>query len=271
MKNFQEVNTIVIGGINVDFVFTGYKKLLKAGELAESNTLKILPGGKSRNIAQMMARFKNKNQVSMIGKTTKDTFGLWKIPVEAMKKNGVNIDFIQYSQDESALPGIAAIPVFENGENQIFLNNGVNTQFSKEDIYKAESLFQEVGKNNGILVLALEMPISTAKEAFRMAKKYGVKIAVDTGGINQSHIEDYIDLFSIGIDFLKPNVHETEILTNIIVHDIYSAKQAAKEFQKISGVSTVLITTGEGGAYLIHNKRVNRFNFVFKTDYFVLI
>jgi sugar/nucleoside kinase (ribokinase family) len=44
---------IVPGGLNTDIVGMGVEKLLAPGELALGGKLKIGPGGKARNMAQM--------------------------------------------------------------------------------------------------------------------------------------------------------------------------------------------------------------------------
>lgn len=115
----KDLSIIVIGGLNTDIVAVGARKLLKAGEYTYASELKIGPGGKSRNIAQMTAMLSGKNKVAMVGKTSKDPYGLWKIPILALKKAKVNTDFVTITsfKESGQFSGIALIPVDKQGKN----------------------------------------------------------------------------------------------------------------------------------------------------------
>ncbi len=249
MMNDKDVNIIVIGGLNTDIIASGVKNLLGSGELTRSGTLVIGPGGKSRNMAQMMAMFLGKGRVAMIGKTSKDPYHLWKIPVTALKQAGVNTDFIKVIdfQETGKYPGIALIPVNENGENQIYCLPGINDDFDADDIDAADALFDIVGKNQGILALSLELPLSTAIHAIRKACSKNIRVVLDPGGLDID--SDYTELLKQDIYILKPNEHEAKILTGVDVKDIASAKKAADIFFK-TGVQNVMITHGKNGAYV---------------------
>jgi len=75
---------IVPGGLNTDIVGLGVEKLLAPGELTLGGKLKIGPGGKARNMAQMGAVYLGDGTVAMIGRSSKDPFGLWKIPMQSL-------------------------------------------------------------------------------------------------------------------------------------------------------------------------------------------
>lgn len=246
--NKQDISMIVIGGLNTDIIATGAKKLLQSGELTYANELHIGPGGKSRNIAQMIVTLSNKKNVAMIGKTSKDPYGLWKLPVDSLNNAGVNTDYVNIvSYEESKqFPGIALIPVDTQGKNQIYVIPGINNDFSPEDIDRADELFQIVAKNYGMLVLTLELPYQTAIHAVEKANKLGIKVLLDPGGIDEE--KDYKELLSRQIFLIKPNEHEAKILTGIEVNDYDSAKQAAQKLL-LSGIENVFITYGEQGGY----------------------
>lgn len=243
------MKTIVIGSLNTDLVATGIKEFPKPGEHVYGKELLIGPGGKSRNIADMIANLTGSNTVAMVGRTVKDPYGLWRQPIDALRKAGVSTEFINILDFETThkLPGIALIPVDTKGRNQIFVLPGVSDDFSVEDINAAEELFKEVASNSGTLVLTLECPLDTATYAVEMAKKHGLKVMFDPGGIEAD--TDLGNLLSAGIFLIKPNEHETKILTGIDVIDLDSAKQAAEKLQGF-GITNVLITAGANGAYL---------------------
>lgn len=243
------MQTIVIGSLNTDLVATGIKQFPKPGEHVYGKELLIGPGGKSRNIADMLAQLSPSGSITMVGRTVKDHYGLWKAPIDALHSVGVNTDYVSILDfaDTQKLPGIALIPVDEQGNNQIFVLPGISNDFSTSDIDNATSLFEQVGKNNGVLVLTLECPLPTAIYAVRLTNKHGLKVLFDPGGIEND--SDLDELIEAGIYLIKPNEHEAKILTDIDVIDFESAKRAAARLHE-QGIENVLITAGVNGAYL---------------------
>ena len=238
---------IVPGGLNTDIVGLGVEKLLAPGELTLGGKLKVGPGGKARNMAQMAAAYLGEGKVAMIGRTCKDPFGLWKIPVHSLDEAGVDTTFIKILEFEEAgqkYPGIALIPVDEQGHNQIYVLPGVNEDFSSEDVDAADELFKNEEKQK-ILLLALEIPMDTAQHCIGKAASSGIRVILDPGGISTP----VDDLVNEKVFLLKPNEHETKILTGLPVNDFESAKKPANILLS-KGVQNVLITHGAEGAYL---------------------
>ena len=243
------MKTIVIGSLNTDLMAVGIKQFPKPGEHVYGKELLIGAGGKSRNIADMIARLAPAHSVAMVGRTVNDPYGLWRQPLAALEEAGVDTNHVNVVDYDKAqkLPGIALIPVDENGNNQIFVLPGISDDFSSDDIDSANSLFESAGHNNGTLVLTLECPLKTAIHAVRLANKCGLKVLFDPGGIEAD--TDLTELITAGIYLIKPNEHEAKILTGIDVRDFESAKAAARKLQD-KGIENVLITAGIGGAYL---------------------
>ncbi len=249
MRDMKQV--IVAGGLNTDIIAKGVDVLLGPGELTRSGELVIGPGGKSRNIAQMIAAYQPELSVHMIGKTARDPFGLWQVPYDALREAGVCVDAVQIrSVDETGLfPGIALIPVDTGGRNQIYCLPGINDTLSEEDILASEQLFGDTGRAGGVLAISLEMPIPAAVGALRLAGRTGVRSVVDPGGISPD--ADYRQILAQEISLLKPNEHEIEILTGKAVMDLASAAAAARALMGEFPVRNVLITHGANGSYLI--------------------
>lgn len=243
------MQTIVIGSLNTDLVATGIKQFPKPGEHVYGKELLIGAGGKSRNIADMIAHLSPTGSVAMVGRTVKDPYGLWQAPIDALHKVGVNTDYVNILDyaDVQKLPGIALIPVDQQGNNQIFVLPGISDDFSVSDIDNAAELFEQVGKNNGALILTLECPLPTAIHAVQLANTHGLKVLFDPGGIEAD--SDINELIKAGIYLIKPNEHEAKILTGIDVTDFETAKQAATNLHE-QGIENILITAGVYGAYL---------------------
>lgn len=239
---------IVVGGLNTDIVATGVDVLLGPGELSRSGDLYIGPGGKSSNIARMSASLLGPERITMVGKTSRDPYGLWEVPLKALREAGVNTDPIAVEDLERSgkFPGIALIPVNKQGENQIYCIPGINDDFSPADLDRAESIF-EGSADKGILALTLEMPLDTAAHAIRKAQEHRLRVVLDPGGINA--LQDVQGLLHAGIYCIKPNEHEAKILTGIEVVDSPTAERAAQTLLA-RGIKNVLITHGSKGAYL---------------------
>jgi len=239
---------IVPGGLNTDLIGLGVERLLGPGELTLGGTFHVGPGGKARNMAQMAAAWLGPGQVAMIGKSVRDPFGLWKVPLDALQEAGVNTEAIQILDFEQAgrkFPGIALIPVDPSGRNQIYCIPGINNDFLPADIRAAEKIFSHAA-NSAYLMLALEIPMETVKASIESAKRHGIRVVLDPGGISPE-AENNLPLQDIFL--IKPNEHEAEILTSIPITGLESALEAASRLLS-RGVQYVMITHGAHGAYL---------------------
>jgi ribokinase len=243
-----DVALIVIGGVNTDITALGVDRILSPGELTRSGRLLIGPGGKSCNLARMAAPLLAPRGVFMIARTCRDPYGLWQVPLQALRDAGVNTDFVKEIDFEGTgeYPGVALIPVDKEGENQIYCLPGINDSFQPGDIEDASSLFDTTG-DTGMLALTLEMPLDTAVHAARKAVSSGMKVVLDPGGMDA--LSDYGELLGLGLFILAPNEHEAGMLTGIGVEDMDSAREAARSLMD-HGIENVVLTHGEKGAYV---------------------
>jgi ribokinase len=245
----MKVSIVVIGSLNTDIFLPGVSNFPKAGEQVFAEKISFGPGGKSRNMAQMIAVLSNSGAVAMVGKTVEDPYGLWKIPMDALRTAGVNTDFIKIENFSRVkkFPGIAIIPVDKNGNNAIFVASGINEDFSSKDIDSARRVISKAK----YMVVTFERSMETLLYALKTAARYGVKSLVDPGGI--SGVKNPRQILNFNIFLLKPNEHETEILTGIKVKDLSSAKKAAKKLLS-KKVENLLITHGKNGAYFFNKE-----------------
>jgi ribokinase len=248
---------LVVGGLNTDIVAAGVEALLGPGELSRSGELFIGPGGKSSNIARMCACLLGPDRVFMVGRTSRDPYGLWDVPVKALREAGVNTDNVAIEDMEQSgkFPGIALIPVNRSGENQIYCIPGINDDFSPADLDRAAPLFV-TSAHSGILALTLEMPLETVAHAILKAREHGIRVVLDPGGIHKA--QEARPLLHEGIHCIKPNEHEARILTGVEVVDFPSAQKAAERLLG-RGIRNVMITHGSEGAYLFNRKKAEHF------------
>jgi len=249
----EQLKVLIIGSLNIDFVGLNIPKFLNPGELSYGGELFIGPGGKSRNIAQMVSFLIGKNKVAILGLLSDDPLGLWKIPLKALKDAGVITDYIKILKFKKVnkFPGSALIIVDKNGKNQIYVLPGVNELFDEKYIEEMEFLFKKISQNRGLLILTFEAPLNVIKLSIEKGIKYGIRIFIDPGGIEKGR--GFEDIIKKGIYFLKPNEFEAEILTGIQIKDFNSAKKSAKILLK-KGIENILITHGEKGGYYFNQK-----------------
>jgi ribokinase len=241
---------IVPGGLNTDIIGLGVDRLLAPGELTLGGELRIGPGGKARNMAQMAAAYLGKDTVAMIGRSSRDPFGLWEVPLRALEEAGVDtshVKVLDFAEAGHTYPGIALIPVDKAGKNQIYVLPGVNADFCAADVDAAESLFK-ARERNRILLLALEIPLETVRHCLNKARTHGIPVILDPGGIDAPIDE----LLGERIFLLKPNEHEAAVMTGLSISGFDSAAAAAGRLLE-RGVRNVLITHGSRGAYFFND------------------
>jgi ribokinase len=191
-------------------------------------------GGKGANQAVAAARLGG--EVSLIAKIGADAFG--EMAIENFKNEKINTTHI--STDSDVPSGVAFIVVDDKGENIIVVAPGANSMLNEKNIRDADAV---IGKAD-IVLLQLEIPMSTVAEGVRLAKKHNRMVMLNPAPATS--IPDEI-LFSV--DIITPNQTEALTLTGIAVNDTRTAQQACDVLHG-KGVSTIIITMGEQGAYI---------------------
>lgn len=226
---------VVIGSLNMDMVLET-SRMPKAGETIAGKSVMYAPGGKGANQAYAVGKLGG--NVSMIGAIGDDTFGA------ALKKNledvGVTTSGLEIIKGTPT--GQAFITVDEHGENSIILISGTNGLVTTKmiDDHRAEI------EQSDIVVMQLEIPIEVVSYAKKLALELGKMIIIDPAPA----VENLPDSFWDGIDYLKPNETELEILTGIHAESVEELKKGAKILQS-KGVKNVIVTSGEKGCLLV--------------------
>lgn len=212
-------------------------KLPVPGETILGGEFFMNHGGKGANQAVAAARLGGK--VSLITKTGDDLFArqAWKI----FGSENINIDNLII--DPLHPSGVALITVDAKGENCIVVAPGSNSYLNCEDI----KLAQEQITNSDIVLMQLEIPLSTVEFAANLAFQSGIKVVLNPAPATPLSDELLTKLYMI-----TPNETEAEIITGIRVTDISSATEAAINLHE-RGVKVVIITLGSKGALLYAN------------------
>jgi ribokinase len=224
---------IVIGSSNTDMVIKT-EKLPVPGETILGGTFLMNPGGKGANQAVAAARLGGK--VTFVTKRGNDLFG--NQAVGLLMREGIDTQYVV--KDLEFPSGVALITVDSYGENSIVVAPGSNGNLMREDI---PALIFETGKFE-ILLLQLEIPISTVEYSAVTASEHGIKVILNPAPA--CRLPDNLLRHSW---LITPNETEAESITGVTINDLYSAEKAATLIQA-RGVKNVIITMGETGAFI---------------------
>lgn len=237
-SNVKKPKIIVIGSCNTDMVVKA-NRLPVPGETVLGGSFMMSPGGKGAN--QSIAAARLGGDVTFIAKTGNDLFA--RQSIELYEAEGINTNYV--FSDPNNPSGVALISVDRYGENCIIVASGANQSLSLEDIEKARNEII----NADIVLMQLEIPIDTVEYAAKLACQHHKKVI-----LNPAPASILSDEIIKSLYLIVPNSVEAEILSGIKVHNLETAKKAAKIISQ-KGVDNVVITLGKNGAFLKDGKK----------------
>lgn len=240
IKTMAAQKIVVVGSTNMDMVVKTHHIPLP-GETVLAGSFFMNPGGKGANQAVAVARLGGR--AVFISKVGNDVFG--KQSAQLFDEEGINTYYL-LSDDE--LPsGVALITVDHEGENSIVVASGANANLNPSDV---EEALMEI-TSAGIILMQLEIPMSTVLHVARHAAARGVLVILNPAPANILSPE------LLGhIDILTPNQMEAEMISGIKVSDLESAKKAAKAICGL-GVRNVVVTMGARGAVICQDGKTS--------------
>lgn len=240
---------IVIGALNIDLVIQGLPRFAEPGEQVNGQSVRLSPGGKGRNLAAMLAPWLRPGEVGMIGKLVRDAQGLYQIPLASLRDAGINTAGVLLETNRPAdLPTLSIFLNRTDGQRASYYLPGRNETLTPGEIDQVRPLLAQLAAQGGILLMTLEMPLTTAAYILRLAHELDLPVMLDPGGQPPEAEVDFSPLFTHPPKWIKPNAQEAERITGIPVQGFEGAKMAAKKLLDW-GVEKVLITDGEKGAY----------------------
>lgn len=190
-------SVIVLGSINLDIVLHT-DRLPKIGETIVGKGIDYLVGGKGSNQAVAISR--SGGDVALLGKIGADTFGD-KI-LSYLKEEKMDLSYLMI--EPNFFTGIASIFKLPE-DNCITVISGANELVDNTFVDSVVDVIKEAD----ILLMQLEIPVSTVKYALRIAKQNGVTTVLNPAPFN-SEILDTLDY----VDYITPNEIEFEELCN---------------------------------------------------------
>jgi len=233
MSPISKRKIAVVGSSNTDMIIKT-AKIPRPGETILGGEFHMAAGGKGAN--QAVAAARAGGDVAFIARIGNDIFG--KKAVEGFIRDGIDVKYVY--KDRRAASGIAVIIVGADGENSIAVASGANANLTPEDVRLAERAISSAK----ILLMQLETPLETVREAAEIAAAYRVPVI-----LNPAPAKALDDHLLRRISILTPNETEMEMLTGI---KIRKESDMARASQKLlnKGVRAVFITLGSKGAFV---------------------
>jgi ribokinase len=222
---------VVIGSANMDLTIR-LDHLPQLGETVSGGEFYTSFGGKGAN--QAVAAHKAGAEVRFLAKVGCDQNG--EAIIKHLEALGLTSDGIL--REESHHSGVALIIVDQSGNNVIGVAPGSNWNLTEKDILRAEA-FISWGE---VVLLQLEIPHVTVREALRLAKAHGLVTI-----LNPAPARPLSEEFLCLADLLTPNEIEAGILTGVSVKGLNQAIRAARKLLE-SGAEQVIVTLGKGGS-----------------------
>ena len=224
---------VVIGSSNTDMVIRT-PRIPRPGETVLGGEFFMAPGGKGAN--QAVAAARAGGEVHFVARVGDDVFGQQSL--DGFVSDGIHVDLIV--RDKDAPSGVALIIVGPDGENCIAVASGSNSRLGVADVRLAKPVITSAD----IVLMQLESPLETVREAVEFAASAGVPVVLNPAPARARGAETLKR-----VAYLTPNETEAEILTGItLIKKSDLAKAADALLAK--GIKAVLITLGSKGVYV---------------------
>ena len=225
---------VCMGSVNMDLCM--YMQAMPAvGETVRTDNFATYPGGKAGN--QAAAAGELGGHVCVLARLGDDSFSSQL--TEELRKHGVEDRYLIY--EKGATAGIAMIRIDAQGRNSISFTPGANAAISPADVRANADAFEE----GGILLITLELPLDTVREAMKLAKERNMQVVLDPSPVPEGGLP--ADLCAM-VDYAKPNEVEAELLSGVPVKDFESAAVACERLMAM-GIAHPVISMSDKGAY----------------------
>jgi ribokinase len=200
------------------------------GETITGQAFSTFPGGKGANQAVAAARLGA--EVNMLGKVGNDLFG--KKLKEILTQENVNVDFVDVTTNKET--GTASI-IISDDDNRIIVVPGANNEVTPEWV----SFHEEQIRKSDILLLQLEIPLESVKNAAQIAKKHKIPVILNPAPYQKLPTDLLKD-----VTYLTPNEHEYKQLL----------EEATKEEFDIIRAKSIITKGEEGVEFLLNNEKI---------------
>lgn len=230
---------IVVGSSNTDMV-VHTSHLPVPGETILGGKFLMNQGGKGANQAVAVKRLGG--DLLFVARVGNDVLGQQTLRV--FQNEGIETSYI--ALDNETPSGVALISVDQYAENCIVVASGANMLLGQEDIGSMEKEML-VGD---ILLMQLEIPLSTIEYAARKAYEKGVKVVLNPAPACSLPESLFQYLYMI-----TPNRIEAEMLTGVKINSKEDVAMAAGVLYR-KGVKNIIITLGNEGSFVREGEKL---------------
>lgn len=223
---------LVIGSSNIDLIMQ-IPRFHNPGETILAAHLKTAYGGKGAN--QAIAAKRLGAEVFFLTKLGKDFWG------DSYRRYLIKmgLDPRGLLQERKVPTGMALIELVPRGENRIIVFPGANGSLQPRDLHQNKGIWERID----FLVMQLEIPLPTVKEALRLAKEMGI-----TTILNPAPAAILSRNLLLLVDYLIPNKEEAEVLAGKQVRKKEDLLKVALHLHK-KGAKNIIITLGRRGLF----------------------
>ncbi|MEZ6133161.1 MAG: ribokinase [Planctomycetaceae bacterium] len=233
----KPIHVVVLGSINMDLVIR-CAKLPSPGETLMAESSSEFCGGKGAN--QAVAAARAGAVVNMIGRVGNDSFA--NRLIGNLQNEHVLCDHVTATAETPS--GLAVVSVDDAGENSIIVVPGANGRVSVSDVEAAA----DVIRTADILLVQLEVPVSSVVAAIRIARAGGVRVILDPAPAPATVPDELLD-----VTLICPNETEAAALTGLTLNSSEQQEAAVRQLHQ-RGAANVALTLGDKGTLLFDGR-----------------
>ena len=223
---------LVVGSSNTDMVIKT-DRFPEPGETIIGGSFFMFAGGKGANQAVAAARLGG--QVQLLASVGSDVFG--ENAIKGFQKDGIDVSLIRTEKDHAS--GVALITLNKEGENEIVVAPGANTQVSASYILENKDAISKAD----IVLAQLETPLEAILELSHQCQQLGTRFI-----LNPAPAQSLPDELLRGLFLITPNETEASLLTGLPTGSKDEVIAAANVLLE-KGIKNVIVTMGGQGAY----------------------
>jgi len=162
-----------------------------------------------------------------------------------MAEAGVDLSYLFRS--EQTATGCGFVMINPEGIPAMSTAMGANAEFCNKDIDCAEAIFSQAK----LVVITLEIPISTALYAAKLAKSLGAFTILTPGPAEPMQPGELAD-----VDLLVPNENEASTLLSELPDLQQEPRWLGRRLREYLGLKQIVITLGEKGALVVDGETI---------------
>ena len=235
-------NILSLGSINADFQVRVDQPVGSTTTMLAHDFMR-LSGGKAANVAYLADLLGVRaTLMARVGDDVLREQALGSLLDTAVDMSGVRIV-------ENCATAFSMIVVPPDGDKNIILASNANDRWKPDDQDEVQQTIWQA-PSGSVLVVDYEIPPFIVKQAIRTAHQQGVPVILDPSPPDRADR----DLFS-QVNYIVPDISETEGLTGIRADSVEEATQAAQQLVS-QGVETAIVKLGKGGCVAVKGSTV---------------